>query len=540
MGPPSGASEAIFRHAGTSAGGPSGTRLPLALPKAPAPEVVERQYVHFKFVESIRPVCCDMIQAEVLVGMPLAASHVIMRKTCETHGPFEVMVYSNADVFVRAHRFNRPGETPKAYLEPREDGLPTFGMWDHEEQLQHTCVGIIELTDICNLECPVCFADVSPTFMFPKALVKEMIDEYVRIEGEPEVLQFSGGEPTLYPDLDELVAYALDAGVKYVTINTNGIRLAREPDYAARFAGFERRLFIHLQYDGEGDDVTHELRHANLSDIKRDAIAQCRELGINMVLVGTMVKGVNDHLGGDIFRLALSETHIRAVSHQPATFVGRFDVAPDPRDRLTLSDVQALLAEQVPEIFRDDHFYPVPCPHPLCSSSTYVLEFNDAPGEYHVVSDLIDLDDFLDYSRNRTVVADEAIDEVMGAVTDLFTMQALPMMDQVDEGLAAALSSPLADQDLEAICLACGITLPSKDELFDSVTLVHIHGFMDEFTWDMDRHRKCCVHEILPDGRVIPFCMYNSMYRAELQPTWKRFDDGSTEPEAAYRGHKAE
>lgn len=495
-------------------------------------------YRHFKFVESICPVCRDFIQAEVLVGFPLELGDVIMRKTCASHGDFEVMVYSSADVFVRAHRFNRPGDQPAQYLEPREDGLPTFGLWDHEEQLQHTCVGIIELTDLCNLDCPVCFADVTPTFMLPKAHVKGMIDAYVRMEGEPEVLQFSGGEPTLHPDLPELVRYALDQGVQYVTINTNGIRLAREPEFAAQFVGLERRLFVYLQYDGDDDGVTHTLRHAKLADVKQQAIDRCEELGINIVLVGTMVKGVNDDQVGDIFRLALSRTHIRAVSYQPATYVGRFDVAPDPRDRLTLSDIQQLLADQVPEIFEPRHFYPVPCPHPLCSSSTYVLEFPDAPGEYHVVSDLIDLEDYLDYSRNRTVVADGAIDEVMGAVTDLFRMQSVPGMDAVDEAIETALQSPEAEVDLQAICLACGIALPSRDELFDSVTLVHIHGFMDEYTWDLDRHKKCCVHEILPDGRVIPFCMYNSMFRHELQPTWKRFDDGETQPDAAYRGQK--
>ena len=419
-----------------------------------------------------------------------------MSKTCPDHGPFEVVVSSDAAHYVDAARYERPGKEPLLRLSTTNRGCPEdCGLCDAHRQ--HTCVGVIEVTSDCDLACPVCFADASEGHHLPLDTVKAMVDTLVECEGEVEVLQISGGEPTTHPDILDIVRYAGEAGVRYPMVNTNGVRLA-DPEFARALSetvptgtSAEGLPVVYLQFDGVTDDVYETLRGGPLLDLKLRAIDNCRENGMSVVLVPTVVRGVNDHQMGRVLELALSDPGIKGVNFQPAARVGRYDVPGE--GPMTIPEVlEALEAQTEGEVSRDS-FITVPCPHPACSVANYVYRDDEVTT---TLLDLVDTDLFMKHMADQAVPFGQMVSETLTSAADV-----LEMADMVGE---------------EIVGLACcptGIRVPPIRELIDRVTLVTVHAFMDASNFDVERASKCCVTEVLPDGRMVPFCVYNNLHR---------------------------
>ena len=198
---------------------------------------VDRDEVFVEYTKSICPVCKAVVDAEVNIR----DGKVFLRKRCREHGAFEALVYGDAEMYAASLRFNKPGTIPLATQTEVHDGCPLdCGLCpDHK---QHACVGLIEVNTACNLDCPVCFADSGhhpDGFSLTREQVEAGLDAFVAAEGEPEVIMFSGGEPSIHPQILEFCAMARDKGVRSVVLNTNGIRLAHDATFAvgARRAG---------------------------------------------------------------------------------------------------------------------------------------------------------------------------------------------------------------------------------------------------------------------------------------------------------------
>ncbi len=456
--------------------------------------------------ESLCPVCLSKIDARLMDIEGI----VYLERVCTEHGEFVTKVFGDTDGYIRSGAFNKPGKEPLHRLSTSDEGCPNdCGICDEHEQ--HTCVGVIEITSACNLGCSVCFADsgecgggIDPSDHIPLDTVKEMIDLYVRCEGEPEVLQISGGEPTLHPDLLDILTYAIEKGIIYPMINTNGIRFA-EREFAERISkvangsmndGPFSTPLIYLQFDGLDDDINQSMRGRRLLDLKMRALENCSELGINVVLVPTVIKGVNDHQLGEIVRFAIDDPNIKMVNFQPAARTGRFDV--DADERLTIPEIIDLIDEQTEGILSKDSFTPIPCPHPTCSTASYVFKGNDG---LKVLNELFDMERYIDVISNKAVPFDREVMEAVKALDSLLSMSVVPG----------------AETTGRALCASCGITVPNIKELIDGVTGISIHAFMDRGTFDLARARKCCITQILPDGRMIPFCVHNVLYRDEVR-----------------------
>jgi uncharacterized radical SAM superfamily Fe-S cluster-containing enzyme len=452
--------------------------------------------------KSVCPECLDVIDCLII----FRDNKVFLRKNCQLHGEFETLVYSDAQDYQDAAKFNKLGATPLHRQGTVEQGCPNdCGLCENHKQ--HTCVGVIEITEVCNLKCPVCFADSNNTFSLPLEKVKEMIDLYVKCEGEPEVLQISGGEPTLHPDIIEILEYAGEKGIKYPMLNTNGIKLANK-DFAQKIAQtmkneepLIKKPLIYLQFDGFSDDIYKTLRGKPLLDIKMKAIENCREFGMNVTLVPTIVKGVNDHEIGAIIDMALNDSNIKMVNFQPSTTTGRHDVNINKDMPLTVPDIIKEIEDQSSGLLTKKSFINIPCPYPTCSACTYVYKKDDIALS---LTDLFDMDDYIDKIINRTIPDEALLSEVNEALDSLLSMSAVMGSDKTED----------------AICTSCGIAIPNIGELIDNVTLISVHAFMDEHTFDLKRAQKCCVTEILPNGKMIPFCVYNILYRKKMTPSF--------------------
>lgn len=473
----------------------------------------DRDEVFIEYTKSICPVCKVVLDAEVNIR----DNRVYLRKTCRQHGRFEALVYSDAQMWLDIQRFNKPGTIPLSTQTEALEGCPLdCGMCP--EHKQHACLGIIEVNTACNLDCPLCFADSGHQpdgFSLTIDQVAGCLDAFVKAEGNPEVVMFSGGEPTIHPRILDFIRMATDKGIELVTLNTNGIRLAKDQAFVDALASIDPKPRIYLQFDGLEERTSVELRGKDLRALKQQALDRCAEAGVVVVLAAAIERGLNEHEVGDIVRFGIEHPAVRGVAFQPVTHSGRHPRF-DPADRVTNSDVIHGIAEQLPQWFEPSDFVPVPCCFPACRSITYAIVDGDT---VIPVPRLLNVEDHIDYVTNR-VMPDP---QVRADLEKLFSASAFT-------------GSPNTDAHLDALgCSACE-TEPGQavEALSDKAFMIVIQDFQDPYTLNVRQLMKCCVTEIVPDGRLIPFCAYNSVgYREQVRAQLSGVGVSNVVPNAA-------
>ncbi|MDE1852866.1 MAG: radical SAM protein [Thaumarchaeota archaeon] len=434
--------------------------------------------------KSLCPVCLSLVEAHLGVR----GGRVVMEKTCPDHGTFEVLISSDADYYRWALKFNRPGTAPRALATASDAGCP-YDCGLCPEHQQHTCLGIIEVTENCNMRCPTCFADSSVGRSLELGQVESMLDAFVRYEGNPEVVQFSGGEPSIHPQIIEMISAARARNIKIVMLNSNGVRMAHDERFVRALA--EANVTVYLQFDGFKRSTHETLRGEDLRETKKAALESLSKYGVNTVLACTVQRGVNEDEYGAAVDYAFKQPYIKGVVFQPTFFSGRHPDS-DPLDRVTLPDVIKGAASQSGYGLLQSDFFPIPCCSPNCSTATYVyLE----DGRATPLTRVVDHEDYMDYFSNRALPD-----------TEYFTKRTSL------ENLYSASAVPGSEKVLANYCTACDMP-PNLGELADRVKMILVQPFMDAWNFDVRRVMKCCVGEITPDCRVVPFCAFNNLYR---------------------------
>lgn len=493
----------------------------MATPQAAAKQ--DRGEIFWELTRSICPTCRKVIDARII----LRDGKVFMRKRCAEHGEFEALFFGDADLYVKIAPYNKPGSIPLLFSTEVRDGCPLdCGLCpDHQ---QHTCLALIEVNQICNLECPLCFANAGPHrsedgFTLTYAQVERMIDTYVAAEGNPEVLQFSGGEPSLHPQIIEFIELAYRKGITYVMLNTNGIRIARDDAFLADLA--RTKTHVYLQFDGFEARTNELLRgRADLIDIKLKALERMARADVRVVLVAAVERGINEHEVGRIVEFGLRHPAVFGVNFQPA-FRAQRHIPADPLERMTIPDVLLRIQEQTNSLIRMDDFVPVPCCMPTCQFVTYFLIEGDT---VIPITRLLDVSVYLDYLKNRTVPALQ--DEVLRLLESLWSSSAQVGSDHAAQNIASMLAGLALPHDgvgagetsrATERCSSCHAQLPlsahSTRDLSQHIFMISTRDFMDPWTFNVKNAMKCCVEFLTPDGRMIPFCTYNSVgYREQV------------------------
>ena len=312
---------------------------------------------------SVCPVCLKNIPARL---MREDGGRILLEKTCPVHGVFRVPVWQGRVNFEDWLLGTEPLPPDCGLSCPGNCGICA----EHEIG---TCCALLEVTNRCNLRCRYCFANGGSEDSAPSLQeLKEAILDIVRQCGHP-LLQFSGGEPTLRDDLPELIRFAKESGCSYTQVNTNGIRLAKDPDYARQLA--EAGLdIVFLQFDGTRDEIYEVLRGMPLLETKLEAIRVCAEQKLGVTLVPTVVSGANDDNLGEIISLAVSlSPGVRGIHFQPVSFFGRYPKSPEETDRYTLDRLMADISEQAQ--LPIECFMPSRCDHPLCGfHASFLIE----------------------------------------------------------------------------------------------------------------------------------------------------------------------
>lgn len=424
---------------------------------------------------------------------------VYLRRTCPEHGTAETLVLSDASWWEWSRRFLRPGRKPAHTATETVHGCPYDCGFCPEHQ-QHACVTVFEITEACNLECPACFAGEAHVRHASFDEVEAMADALVRAEGgQADVVMLSGGEPTLHPRFLEVADLVRSKPVRYVMVNSNGIRIARDPGFARAIG--ERGMLVYLQFDGFTPETYRVLRgREDLYALKQRALDNLAEAGVRVVLVATVLKGVNDHEVGAIVRFGAEHPAVRAVSLQPQFAAGRH-VPFEHDDRTTLTDVLAAI-ERDSGLFTREDFIPIPCCDPMCTAATYAYVRD---GQVTPVTRLVPVESYLDYVANTS----------MPNLSEVFRRDA-DEMREILLRLYSKSAPPGTPRQAEAFLCACEPLLSEVervDDLPDHLFAVTIEGFMDRWVFDLSRAERCCIQEALPDGRIVPFCVYNTLYR---------------------------
>ncbi len=451
----------------------------------------ERPYTYYDFTLSLCSTCLRRVDAKIV----FENKNVYMLKTCSQHGFEKVLIATDIEYYKNIRNYNKSSETPLHFNTKTHYGCPyDCGLCqDHE---QHSCLTVIEITDRCNLSCPTCYAMSSPHYGRHRTVeeVEKMFDIIVANEGEPDVVQISGGEPTVHPDFFAIMDIAKSKPIKHLMLNTNGIRIAKDFEFAKKLSGYAPDFEIYLQFDSFKPEALQHLRGEDLKATRMKALEHLNALNLSTTLVVTLQKGINDDEIGKIIEFALQQKCVRGITFQPTQIAGRVENFNPETDRLTLTEVRQSILDQT-NIFTSKDLIPVPC-NPDALVMGYALKL---AGQTFPLTRYIDPSHLLDNSRNTIVYEqDTALHEQM---INIFSTGI--SVDRVEENMK------------QLLCCLPQIEAPGLG--YENLFRIIIMRFIDAYDFDVRAIKKSCVHIIHKDGRIIPFETMNLFYRDDKE-----------------------
>lgn len=426
------------------------------------------------YTKSLCPVCLKIIDAYISTG----GTESIMEKKCPDHGKFRTVLWRGSipmgKWIVKKERVHI-----KSPVTEVQKGCP-FDCGLCGEHRQHTCTALIEVTQNCNLHCKICFAD-SGSCMREDPSLDQIKFQYESVRNASGIcnIQLSGGEPTLRDDLPQIVRMGLETGFKFIQVNTNGIRIGEDEKYVKELkdAGVSS---IFLQFDSTRDSINKKMRGKELLGVKAKAIENCKKYGIGVILVPTLVPGINVDNIGEIIDFALEYIPtVRGVHFQPVSYFGRVPFAPGNEDRITLPEVMDEIERQTGGKVKVQSLKPPGCENSLCSfHGSYI------------------------YRRNGRLTSINSNSSCCckGGKAEEGSVKA-------KEYVSRNWSSVKTDNSMN------NYNTSDWDKILNNIRTnifsISAMAFQDVWNLNMDRVKDCCIHEVSPDGRLIPFCLYN-------------------------------
>ncbi|WP_051280370.1 radical SAM protein [Novosphingobium acidiphilum] len=451
--------------------------------------IAERKAAPYLFhsqTTSLCETCLEPVPAKVVIE----DACVWYLKRCRTHGVMKTLISDDLDYWRAQKLWLKPGDRPLTAQTRTEAGCPfDCGLCpDHE---QHSCLAILEINQACDLACPVCFADAANVHGShrPLAEIERMLDALVASEGEPDLVQLSGGEPTLHPDFFAILDAVKRRPVRHVMINTNGVRIAQDRAFVDRLASYKPALEVYLQFDSLNDDALMNLRGARLARVRRAALEALERVELSTTLVAVIKRGVNDHEVADIVRHALAWNCVRGVTFQPVQDAGRNEGFDPNAHRVLLTQIRREVGKS--GVFDTEDMIPLPC-NPDQISIGYGLR---AGPRVTPITRLIPREVILDGPNTVLYEANANLRAAMFDLLSLSTAQA-----NTEEKLAGLL------------CCLPQAMVPAEVSYANSFRVV-IMQFLDRYNFDLATVKRSCVHFVTPEGQIYPFDTYNTFYR---------------------------
>lgn len=448
----------------------------------------QRDYIYYDWTQSLCPECLKLVSTKII----FEGENVYQLKNCSEHGESKVLISTDREYYEKCRKFIKPSEMPERWNTEIKRGCPyDCGLCpDHE---QHSCVTVLEITEKCNLDCEICYSSSGTEENLKHRTMEEiefMLDQIILNESTADIVQISGGEPTIHPNFFEILDLVKTKSIRHIMINTNGVRIAQEEGFAEKLMKYMPGIEIYLQFDSFNPEVLKNLRGIDLSSIRKKALDKLNELNLSTTLVVVVKKGVNDKEIGDIIKLGIESKSVRGITFQPVQEEGRTSGFIHEENRFPLSEIRKEIINQ--STFIEDDIIPVPC-HPDALAMGYALKIG---GQVLPLTRMINPEILLEGKRNTIVLeSDETLKE---KVFNLFSTAHSP--------------ESAKDSLMELLCCLPQVATP-EGITYENVFRIIIMEFSDRYNLDVRSVKKSCVHIAHKDGRIIPFDTFNIFYR---------------------------
>jgi len=486
-----------------------------------------------KTTKSFCPECLKVIDARIYEQ----EGKVYIIKSCPEHGEYMDLYWGSYEQYLRAEKYAHDGVVMSNPRTEEAKGCP-FDCGICPNHKSTTMLGIIDVTNRCNLRCPICFAHAGaagylyePTKEQIRSMLQNLRDNN---PVKTPALQFSGGEPTVREDLPELIKMAKNLGFPFVMVDSNGLKMAESLEYCKELknAGLDS---VYLQFDGLTPEPYIMARGVNLLPYKYKALENLKKAGFNnIVLVPVLIRGVNDDQVGDLIRFAIKNRDcVKGVNFQPISITGRMDKSQREDVRITIPDLMRLAEEQTDGYLKQDDWFPVPtiepltrfitlmkneeesvdfCAHPHCGMGTFLFIDGD---EVTPITRHLDVDSVL-----------ETLDEVNNKLAEGKILRAkLKVINSVVKNFEF---KPLIKYLKDVILYN---DYGGVNRIYHQRIFIGAMHFMDPYNFDLDRIQHCVIHYAVPDGRIIPFCTMNTIHRNSIEKKYSQpLDEGKNTP----------
>lgn len=457
-----------------------------------------RPYIFYGQTQSLCEECLTVVPAKIL----FQHGNVYYQKRCTEHGVQKTLISTDIDYYKRCKEYLKPGDMPEAFQTEINQGCPhDCGLCpDHE---QHSCLALFEIIDECNMHCPVCFANSAPGMGNPRSMedIEVMLQTLLASEQQPDLVQVSGGEPTLHPQLMDILRRLKASPIRHLMLNTNGIRIARDPHLVEELASLKPGFEVYLQFDSLKAAALQNIRGQDMRNIRQQALEKLEQHNISTTLVCVIRKGVNDDEIGEIIQFAQQWKCVRGITFQPVQDAGRNEVPFDSaqgtsrsQHRITLSEIRTRIVE-ADNPFGDTDMIPLPC-HPENISIGYGIKMG---GEIVPVTGLLPREELLKGVDNTITFEKSA--GLKDAFLKLFSLDACS--EQTTDNLQTM--------------LCCLPKVESAGLTYDNVFRIVIMAFMDKYDFDIGSVKRSCTHFVEPNGKIYPFDTWNLFYREKVR-----------------------
>ena len=505
------------------------------------------------WTSSLCPECGKILRARKFAE----GKTVYMEKECPEHGYFREMLSPDVDFYMQLFTFrfgdNRGFTNPLSIAEQSRECPENCGICTMHHS--HTCMSNIDLTNRCDMTCPVCFANANAMGYVTEPSVdkvREMLQTLRDRRPVPcKVIQFSGGEPTIHPNFIEIVKMAKDMGFTQIQIATNGKNMS-DLDFARRCkeAGLNS---LYLQFDGVSKDIYRRTRGEDVYETKLQVLEVCRKVGLRIVLVPTIIRGINDHQVGAIARFACDNSDvITGVSFQPVCFTGRISEKDRTEQRYTITHLALDVEGQTEGLMPRSNWTPLGATQPLSRLSEalsgtpafFVSCHPDCGGGGYLFinpedkNEIVPLDRF--FNLRQALVDMQHLSEKLMKRRGSFWYRALSAVGLARSAdlMGGVGALRILKRHFDQSKAPTGLTFkrllgvmdgykntergrrPDAEKTF-SYNTIFVAGmhFQDAYNYDTERARRCVIHQSAPDGKMYPFCTYNSgpYYRAKVE-----------------------
>jgi len=491
---------------------------------ATPPTRATADHTYFSYTKSLCAQCKQSVDAKIV----FRDEAVWFDKFCPDHGKQHVRVASSIEWYLDALSFVAPNTPPKRVLkEVSAQGCP-FDCGPCSSHQQKVYLPVVPITSACNLDCPICYTvnKNEGAHQLSRESMQKILDHLLLDHAELDIINFTGGEPTLHPELPELLEMCRAAGIRRLTISTNGLKLLDE-SYVRRLAALDARIVLSLDtFDPATDKV---MLGADTVKAKLKVLDLLEAHDVATTLLPAVAAGLNDHEIPKLFDLMIAKPHIKSLELHTLTFTGQGGVGFERSARITIPDLHRRIEEATAGRVTGKDFVPSPLAHPHCYSICYLLVLDD--GRYVPYARLMSRQKLFELLQESLYIEPrETLEVVFRDMID--ELWANP--DKVPESEAVLATLKRLVKDLFPTNGRTLSILERQKIAERSSKAIYIHSHMDEESFDVSRIMKCCVGVPEADGTNIPTCSYNVLYR-EKDPRFA--DSGMVERMKTTRPH---